>query len=113
TDVDTIYSRKHPTDDANLKLPQLIESASVDENGIIYATIVNTSATKSAKIKCQIADTKINSIKAEILTGDMHDKNDFDNADAVKTKEFSDFRKLKDGFTATLPKCSIVKFVIK
>jgi alpha-N-arabinofuranosidase len=113
SDVDTIYSRKHPTDDAELKLPQLIESASIDENGTIYSTIVNTSATKSSKIKCQIADTKINSIKAEILTGDIHDKNDFDNKNVVKTVEFSNFRKLKDGFTATLPPCSIVKFVIE
>ena len=113
TDVDTVYSRKHPTDDANLKLPQLIESASVDENGVIYATVVNTSATKSAKIKCQLADTKVNRIKAEILAGDMHDKNDFDHKNVVEIKEFSDFRKLKDGFTATLPKCSVVKFVIE
>jgi alpha-N-arabinofuranosidase len=113
SDVDKIYSRKHPTDDANLKLPQLIESASVNENGTIYSTIVNTSATKSAKIKCQIADTKISLIKAEILTGDIHDKNDFNNKDVVKIVEFTDFRKLKDGFTATLPACSIVKFTIE
>lgn len=113
TDTSTIDSKKEPSEEGNLKLPQLIESASVDENGTIYSTIVNTSATKSAKIKCQIADTKINSIKSEILTGDIHDKNDFDNSDVVKTIEFSDFRKLKDGFTATLPPCSIVKFAIE
>ncbi len=95
------------------KFPQLLESASVDENGNIYSTITNTSATKSAKIKCQIADTKVKSIKAEILTGDIHDKNDFENADAVKTVNFSDFRQLKDGFTATIPACSVVKFVIE
>ncbi len=46
------------------KFPQLLESASVDENGNIYSTITNTSATKSAKIKCQIADTKVKSIKS-------------------------------------------------
>lgn len=113
TDTSIIDSKKEPSEEGNLKLPQLIESASVDENGTIYSTIVNTSATKSAKIKCQIADTKINSIKAEILTGDIHDKNDFDNSDVVKIIEFNDFRKLKDGFTATLPPCSIVKFAIE
>lgn len=99
--------------DRNNKFPQLVESASVDENGVIYSTIANTSATKASKIKCQIADTKINSIRAEILTGDIHDKNDFDNADEVKTVEFTDFRQLKDGFTATIPACSVVKFVIE
>ena len=67
---------------------------------------------KSAKIKCQVADTKVESITAEILTGECHQKNDFDDADNVKTVEFTDFRKLKDGFTATIPACSVVKFVI-
>ena len=68
---------------------------------------------KPAKIKCQIADRKIKSIKAEILSGDIHDKNDFENGDNVKIEEFTDFRQLKDGFTATLPACSVVKFIIE
>ena len=97
----------------NRSCPQLIESASMDENGIIYSTITNISATKKSKIKCQIADTKVKSIKAEILTGDIHAKNDFDKPDEVKIAEFTDFRKLSDGFTATLPPCSVVKFVIE
>lgn len=93
--------------------PQLIESASVDENGIIYSTVTNVSATKASKIKCQIADTKVKSIKAEILFGDIHSKNDFDNADSVKTVEFTDFKKHSDGFTANIPPCSVVKFIIE
>lgn len=97
----------------NKSFPQLVESASVDENGTIYSTITNTSATKAAKIKCQIADTKVKSITAEILTGDIHDKNDFENTNVVHTVKFDDFRALKDGFTATIPACSVVKFTIE
>ena len=92
--------------------PQLCESASVDENGTVYSTITNNSSTKSAKIKCQVADTKVESITAEILTGECHEKNDFEETENVKTVPFTDFRKLKDGFTATIPACSVVKFVI-
>lgn len=99
--------------DNNKKYPQLFESASIDENGVIYSTITNTSAKKATKIKCQIADTKINSIKAEIITGECHEKNDFDNTDNVKIVEFTDFRQLKDGFTANIPACSVVKFTIE
>ena len=113
TDTSIIDSKKRPSDEGNLKLPQLIESASVDDNGVIYSTIVNTSEAKSAKIKCQIADTKLKNITAEIITGDIHDKNDFDSPNVVQTEEFTDFRKLKDGFTANLPKCSVVKFTIE
>lgn len=105
---ETIHSKNDSKD-----FPQLMESASIDENGVIYSTITNASSTKASKIKCQIADTKVKSIKAEIITGDCHDKNDFDNADVVKTVEFTDFRQLKDGFTATIPPCSVVKFVIE
>lgn len=98
--------------DRNKQFPQLIESASTDENGTIYSTITNTSSVKSAKIKCQIADTKVDSIYAEIIGGECHDKNDFENQDKVKTVNFTDYKKLKDGFKAVIPACSVVKFVI-
>lgn len=98
--------------DGNKQFPQLIESASTDENGTIYSTITNTSSVKSARIKCQIADTKVDSIYAEIISGDCHDKNDFVNQNKVKTVEFIGYKKLKDGFTAVIPACSVVKFVI-
>lgn len=98
--------------DRNKQFPQLIESASTDENGAIYSTITNTSSVKSAKIKCQIADTKVDSIYAEIISGECHDKNDFENQDKVKTVKFTDYKKLKDGFTAVIPACSVVKFEI-
>ena len=98
--------------DLNKQFPQLIESASTDENGTIYSTITNTSSAKSAKIKCQIADTRVDSIYAEIISGECHDKNDFVNQNKVKTVEFTDYKKLKDGFTAVIPACSVVKFVV-
>ena len=79
----------------------------------IYSTVINIADKKSAKIKCQIADRKVKNIKAYVLNGDIHDKNDFENTNAVEIKDFNDFRQLKDGFTATLPACSVVKFVIE
>ncbi len=99
--------------EAKRSCPQLIESASIDENDIIYSTVLNIADKKSAKIKCQIADRKVKNIKAYVLNGDIHDKNDFENTNAVEIKDFYDFRQLKDGFTATLPACSVVKFVIE
>ncbi len=99
--------------DGGKEFPQLFESASVDENGVIYSTITNTSPTKAAKIRCQIADTKVKEIKAEIITGECHEKNDFNNKENVKIEEFTDFRKLSDGFSVTVPACSVVKFTVK
>ena len=108
-----ITTDKIDSKEAKRSCPQLIESASIDENDIIYSTVVNVADKKSAKIKCQIADRKVKNIKAYVLNGDIHDKNDFENTNAVEIKDFYDFRQLKDGFTATLPACSVVKFVIE
>ncbi len=93
--------------------PQLIESASMDENGVITSTIVNASMTDSAEIKAQIADRSVTDIKAEIVTADPRAYNDFDGRHPVETTEFDDFAASADGFTAKLPACSIVKFTVK
>ena len=95
------------------KFPTLTESASIDENGVIYSTISNASLTESKEIKCQIADTKIKSIKAEIITGNCRDKNEFDKDEVVKLNDFTDFEATEDGFVANIPPCSVVKFIIK
>ena len=63
--------------------PQLIECASVDENGVIYSTITNTSADSAAEIRCQIADFEVKEIKAEILTGGIADYNSFESKECV------------------------------
>ena len=94
-------------------LPQLIESASMDENGVICATITNTSAENTAEVKCQIADSEVNAITAEILTAAPDAYNTFEEKTCVKTAEFTDFEVTKDGFVANIPACSVVKFTIK
>ena len=110
---DIVDCKKSPSDNGMLPLPQLIESASEDENGRICATIVNTSASKGAKVKCQIADTTVKNITAEIITGGIHDMNEFDTEEKVSVSDFTSFKKRRDGFTADLPACSIVKFIIE
>ena len=94
-------------------LPRLQESASVREDGTIISTIVNSSLTDPAEIACQVADFRVSGITAEILTGDPHDHNTFENTDAVHTVEFTNFTPTADGFTTVIPPCSVVKFVIK
>ncbi len=99
--------------DRRKKFPTLIESASMKEDGTIVSTIVNTSLTESAEILCQIADRRVTEVTAEILTGDPHDHNTFETPDKVKTTGFDAFELTADGFTATLPPCSVVKFLVR
>lgn len=94
-------------------VPKLIESASADENGVIYSTITNVSADEEAEIKCQIADFEVSEINAEILCGKPEDFNSFGSENCVETKKFSDFTPCGDGFVAKIPPCCVVKFVIK
>lgn len=106
--TDTIVSES-----AKGNCPKLIESASMDTDGVIYSTIANVSESEAAEIRCQIADTEIKEVTAEILCGEIHEKNDFDNKDNVTIKNFTDFNIHNDGFTAVLPPCSVVKFTVK
>lgn len=94
------------------EMPKLIESASIDDDGVIYSTIVNVSLDETKEIKCQIADSQVKSVKAVIITGDMDAHNTFENKNNVKECEFNDFTLTNDGFVASLPPCSVVKFVI-
>ena len=98
--------------DGNKKFPKLTESASVDENGVIYSTVSNASLTDGEEIKCQVADTEIKSIRAEIITAPARAKNDFGKEENVKCEAFTDFEATADGFKANIPPCSVVKFVI-
>ncbi len=98
---------------ADNETPVLTESASLNENGEIISTVSNVSLKDVKEIKCQIADYSVSSVKAEIITGDVRNHNDFDNKDVVKTEEFTDFTLTADGFIANVPPCSVVKFIIK
>lgn len=106
-----ITTRETGTDEN--KVPQLVESASIDENGVIYSTVANTSASEESEIKCRIAGREIESVSAEILTGKTDDFNSFENKNVVFTKDFGGFSLMKDGFNAVIPPCSVIKFIIK
>jgi alpha-N-arabinofuranosidase len=93
--------------------PVLTESASVKDDGTIVSTISNASLTQAQEIKCQIADSTVTSITAEIVTAHARAFNDFNKDPEVFTKEFTDFTVTSDGFVANIPPCSVVKFIIK
>ena len=95
------------------KTPALTESASVTEDGTIVSTISNASLTECFDVECQVAHSKVTAVSAEIVTANARDYNTFEKKDAVKTTVFTDFTVTDDGFTAKIPPCSIVKFIIK
>ena len=47
-----------------------------------------------------------------ILTGDMHDKNTFEDKECVKIVDFTDFTVNEDGIMLNLPACSVAEVTI-
>ena len=95
------------------KVNKLFESATMNENGDIFATVVNTSAESNAEIKCTLADFDIKSVEADILTGEIDRHNTFDEPEKVKTVKFDGFKPENGCIFAELPPCSVVRFTIK
>lgn len=87
------------------------QSASV-KDGVMTVTLANTSLDEEYEIECDLYGFEAKSAVARILSGDVYDYNDFDNADKVAVKDYS--VDVSDGrITVKLPKCSVVSVVIE
>lgn len=89
------------------QIPNLHVSASVNDSGAVYITPANLSPAESYPITCHIGGG-VKSVTARILTGKTAAYNDFKSPDNVTIKEFTDIQLTDDGFTLTIPPCSVM-----
>lgn len=90
------------------EIPNLTESVSVAADGKVHITMTNLSADESYPIEGILADNKVSNVRAEIVCGDMHEHNTFDQPENVIVKEFTDIA-IEDGkLKFTIPACSVV-----
>jgi alpha-N-arabinofuranosidase len=92
------------------ELPKVIESASVDKDGIITVTLTNNSLEAGESVDIQLA-TEGGSYKvseAKVVTGTMAAHNTFENGNVVDEKDFTAFEKTDKGVKVELPACSVV-----
>ncbi len=83
------------------------QSVSVDENGKLVITVSNCSLTESYEIDCDIISTEVKSASARILTGDVHDYNDFGAEPKVRLADYD--VTIADGkLKVTAPPCSVI-----
>ena len=98
-------------------IPQLQESASMDDQGRIHATICNLSATESAPVELTIQCAKVQVAEAVILTGNMDDHNTFENGTAVEPAPFTGIQTQVAGENTlasfTLPACSVARITFQ
>ena len=96
------------------KVPNLTESVSLGKDGKIHATVTNLSATESYEIGLSLTDTEIKSIKGEIVGGEIHLHNTFENPDVVTVKAFDDIRlEGKSEGRLTIPASSVLHLEIE
>ncbi len=91
----------------------LYESVSKAEDGTVTVTITNLCADEERTIDAVITDYPVSKITGTVITEEMHACNTFDNKDVVTEKEFKGFKKTENGFTLTMPACSVVKLTLK
>lgn len=91
---------------------QLTATAS-EKEGVITLTATNTSCTDALDVVVHLSDASAKDVTARILTGDMHDKNTFEDAEKVTVKPFDAVRVTETGLKMTLPACSVVEVTIR
>ncbi|MDD3338914.1 MAG: alpha-L-arabinofuranosidase C-terminal domain-containing protein [Lachnospiraceae bacterium] len=95
------------------QVPNLTESASVDDEGTLHITVTNLSLDKAYEVDTLLVDTTFSDIKGDILTNEMHAMNTFDDPEVVNTKNFNGVEKTRTGIKFTIPACSIVHLTVK
>ena len=95
------------------QVPNLTESVSIDENGVLHITVTNLSLTENYEIDTTILDKKIQEVKGEIVAEEMHAMNTFDDPERVNVKDFNDVKITDKGLSFTIPACSVLHLSAK
>lgn len=92
------------------KVNQVMASAS-EKDGVTTVTVTNLSEADAADAALSILGADVANVTARILTGEVHQYNDFGNS-PLKVEEFTAFEKVDGGLVLHLPACSVVEVTI-
>jgi alpha-N-arabinofuranosidase len=103
------------SDDEGREFPQVSVSASIDANGAVHLSMVNTSATDPADISCALDSSRRLSANggSMILSGDIHDYNSFDDPHRVGIEDFTSYKIGGNKLSVRLPAHSVVTISLK
>ncbi|MCC8106572.1 MAG: alpha-N-arabinofuranosidase [Clostridiales bacterium] len=94
-------------------LPNLTESASVDADGILHITVTNASADAAYPVETSIVGHAVKSVTAETVSGEMHEKNTFEEPEVVTVKPFDGVAVTEQGLSFTIPPCAVVRLNVE
>ena len=96
------------------RVPELTESVSVDNSGVIHITMTNLSAENAVNVSVVMeqGNCRPGKIRGEILAGEMHAKNTFEDPECVRITQFHSVTPAENGFAFTIPACSVVHLAV-
>lgn len=95
------------------QVPNLTESVSVAADGTMHITVTNASLTEAITVDTIIVDRKVKEVCGQIVGGEMHEKNTFEEPDVVQVRTFDDVKITDTGLSFTIPTCSVVHLIVK
>lgn len=94
-------------------VPNLSESVSLDSNNTIHITVANLSVDTAYPINVDLHNFPVNEIAGEVLTGDIHGMNTFQDPYVIQKKKYDSMKKTSNGFKFLIPAGSILHFSIQ
>lgn len=95
------------------QVPQISVSISMDEQGVLHATLANLSDEEADLAELVFANFVPTSVEGEVLCGKPADHNDFTAPDAVHLEPLTDVRVENGRVLARMPACSVARLTIR
>jgi alpha-N-arabinofuranosidase len=94
-------------------VPNLSQSVSLDEQGVMHITLTNLSADQSYEVETEIDGRKASQTVAEIVTGEMHRMNTFEEPENVHKESFDGVQLTDTGLRFAVPPCSVLHIAVQ
>ena len=95
------------------QVPQISVSVSMDEQGVLHATLANLSDEEADLAELVFVNFVPTSVEGEVLCGKPADHNDFTAPDAVHLEPLTDVRVENGCVLARMPACSVARLTIR
>lgn len=95
------------------QVPNLTESVSITSDGVLHLTMTNLSAEESFDIDAEIIGKKPEKVLGEIVTGEIHAKNTFDEPECVVVRKYDGAQITEKGIRFIIPASSVLHLELR
>lgn len=95
------------------QVPNLTESVSITSDGVLHLTMTNLSAEESFDIDAEIIGKKPEKVLGEIVIGEIHAKNTFDEPECVVVRKYDGAQITEKGIRFIIPASSVLHLELR